>query len=135
LDARSEEALDGVRFVGNALGSGCTVRENDFTTAPLVYETYSAYAQVMSEMAVTDAREHLSDVVNRAAYGGETVYLTRRGRRVAAIVPAELLEALEAAEDAADVAAAREAMAEDGAVISLEEFRADLAQELTGQQG
>ena len=87
----------------------------------------------MSEMAVTEAREHLSDVVNRAAYGGETVFLTRRGRRVAAIVPAELLEALEAAEDAADVAAAREAMAEGGAVISLEEFRTELAQEPTGQ--
>jgi antitoxin Phd len=80
----------------------------------------------MSEMAVSDAREHLSDVVNRAAYRGEAIYLTRRGRRLAAVVPAEMLEAIEAAEDAADVAAAREALAEKGERISLDQMRSEL---------
>lgn len=79
----------------------------------------------MSEMSVSEARRHLSDLVNRAAYAGETVYLTRRGRRVAAVVPAEMLEAIEA-EDAADVAAARAARAEGGPFISSEELRAEL---------
>jgi prevent-host-death family protein len=42
-------------------------------------------------MPISDAREHLADVVNRAVYGGEATYLTRRGRRLAVIVsPAEL---------------------------------------------
>lgn len=87
----------------------------------------------MSEMPVSDARQHLSDVVNRAAYTGETTYITRRGRRLAAIVPLELLEAIEAAEDAADIAAAREALAEDGPVVSLEDFRAELGLTRQGQ--
>ena len=30
----------------------------------------------------------MADVVNRAAYSGESVYLTRRGKRMAAVVPA-----------------------------------------------
>jgi prevent-host-death family protein len=80
----------------------------------------------MSEMPVSDARQHLSEVVNRAAYAGEAVYLTRRGRRLAAVVPVEVLEALEAAEDATDVAAARAALAEGGPFISSEELRAEL---------
>ena len=39
------------------------------------------------ECPITEARDHLADLVNRAAYAGETIYLTRRGRRLAAIVP------------------------------------------------
>ncbi len=38
-------------------------------------------------------------------------YVTRRGQRLAAAAPAELAEAIERAEDAADVTAAREALA------------------------
>jgi len=41
------------------------------------------------ECPITEARDHLADLVNRAAYAGETVYLTRRGRRMAAIVPVD----------------------------------------------
>jgi prevent-host-death family protein len=42
-------------------------------------------------MPISDARDHLADVVNRAVYGGEATYLTRRGRRLALVVsPAQL---------------------------------------------
>ncbi len=44
-------------------------------------------------MPISDAREHLADVVNRAVYGGEATYLTRRGRRLALVVSAAQLEA------------------------------------------
>jgi prevent-host-death family protein len=44
-------------------------------------------------MPISDAREHLADVVNRAVYGGEPTYLTRRGRRLALVVSAAQLEA------------------------------------------
>ncbi len=44
-------------------------------------------------MPISDAREHLADVVNRAVYRGEATYLTRRGRRLAVVVSASHLEA------------------------------------------
>lgn len=37
-------------------------------------------------MSVTDARDHLADVVNRAVYAGEATYLTRRGKRLAVVI-------------------------------------------------
>lgn len=61
----------------------------------------------MSERRISEAREEFSDTVNRVAYGGERVVLTRHGKRVAAVVPLEDLELLEALEDAADVEEAR----------------------------
>jgi hypothetical protein len=39
--------------------------------------------------------EHLTDVVREAAASGTVVYLTDRGERLAAIVPAHLAELLE----------------------------------------
>lgn len=44
-------------------------------------------------MPISDAREHLADVVNRAVYGGEATYLTRRGRRLALVMSTAQLEA------------------------------------------
>jgi prevent-host-death family protein len=44
-------------------------------------------------MPISDAREHLTDVVNRAVYGGEPTYITRRGRRLAVVTSAAQLEA------------------------------------------
>ncbi len=44
------------------------------------------------ELQVSVAREQLADLVNRVAYAGETVFLTRRGRRMAALVPVALAE-------------------------------------------
>ncbi|TFD73289.1 antitoxin of toxin-antitoxin stability system [Cryobacterium fucosi] len=49
-------------------------------------------------LSVSQARDHFSDAVNRAAFGGEITYVTRgRGRQLAAaIVPAEFVERYEA---------------------------------------
>jgi prevent-host-death family protein len=41
------------------------------------------------EMTTTEARKHLPDLVNMAAYGHVTTVLTRDGRRLARIVPEE----------------------------------------------
>ncbi len=58
----------------------------------------------MSQIAITDARDHLSAVVDQAR--SETVYLTRRNQAVAAIVdPAVLAQLLEDAEELADIRA------------------------------
>ncbi|HEX2313815.1 MAG TPA: type II toxin-antitoxin system Phd/YefM family antitoxin [Thermomonospora sp.] len=46
------------------------------------------------EKPVTEARAQFADLVNRVAYTGEPVVLTRRGRVMAALVSAEDLELL-----------------------------------------
>lgn len=50
-------------------------------TAPLPYE--------VQEMTTTEARKHLPELVNMAAYGHVTTVLVRDGRRLARIVPEE----------------------------------------------
>ena len=66
----------------------------------------------MNEVTTVDARRDFSDVVNRVAYGHERMVLTRRGKRLVAVVPVEDLELLENLEDRIDLDAARAAMAE-----------------------
>lgn len=66
----------------------------------------------MARMSVADAKNHFSDVLRRAEYGGERVIVERHGKAVAAIVSTEDLRRLEAAEDAADLRNARAALAE-----------------------
>jgi prevent-host-death family protein len=85
----------------------------------------------MTERTVTEARARLADIVDEARVAHDPVFLTRRGRRVAAVIDAEDLQRLiEAAEDLADILAAREArseMAETGAsAIPWEQVKADL---------
>ncbi|WP_019633300.1 type II toxin-antitoxin system Phd/YefM family antitoxin [Actinomadura atramentaria] len=48
------------------------------------------------EIPVTEARAQFADLVNRVAYTGDPVLLTRRGRPMAALVSAEDLELLRA---------------------------------------
>jgi prevent-host-death family protein len=66
----------------------------------------------MAERRISEARESFSTTVNRVAFGGERVVLTRHGRRVAAVVPIEDLELLEALEDARDLDEVRAALAD-----------------------
>ena len=85
----------------------------------------------MNELTVTEARARLSDVVDEARVAHNPVFLTRRGRRIAAVIDAgQLAELIEAAEDLADIqaaAAARAEMAESGdGPIPWEQVKADL---------
>jgi len=67
-----------------------------------------------TELSVSQARNHFSDAVNRAAFGGEITYVTRgRGqRRAAAIVPADLVERYEKLVDREDGRIASERLAD-----------------------
>jgi PHD/YefM family antitoxin component YafN of YafNO toxin-antitoxin module len=65
-------------------------------------------------------------LINRCAYRGERVALQRRGKTLAAIVPAEDLKLLEALEDRLDVEAARKALAESDERIPYEKVRKEL---------
>jgi hypothetical protein len=66
------------------------------------------------ELSVSQARDHFSDAVNRAAFGGEITFVTRgRGqKRAAAIVPAELVARYEALIDSEDGRIALERLAD-----------------------
>lgn len=82
------------------------------------------------DVPITDARDRLADVVNEAAYGGQVTYLTRRGRRLAAIVSVETAEAAERWEDEQLGRMANAALAEmtgtGEAPVPLDEVRSDL---------
>lgn len=81
-------------------------------------------------MTVSDARARLADVVDAARVGHDPIYLTRRGHRVAAVIDADDLDRLiAAAEDLADIEAARAARDEMSAgaeAIPWEQVKADL---------
>ena len=79
----------------------------------------------MATMAVSEAREKLSDAVEMART--EAVFLQRYGRPAAVLVSAERYEGLiEALETVEDIAAFDAAMAEEGDSIPWEQVKADL---------
>jgi prevent-host-death family protein len=69
-------------------------------------------------------------VVDAARVGHDPIYLTRRGLRVAAVIDADDLDRLiSAAEDLADIEAAREArteLADGDEAVPWEQVKADL---------
>ena len=82
---------------------------------------------VTSEVTTRELRGQLADVLGRTMYAGERIGVTRNGKLAAVLVSVEDLEALEAFEDAQDVAAYRAAKAkDDGERVSLDELRRDL---------
>lgn len=82
---------------------------------------------VSGEVTTRQLRGSIAEVVGRAMYGHERIGVTRHGRLAAVVVSVEDVQALEAFEMAADVAAYDAAKAaDDGERTSL----ADLRQEL-----
>ncbi len=77
---------------------------------------------------MSEAREELSELVNRVAYGHERIVLVRHGKEVAALVPASDAALLDALEDEFDLAAVREALADPANTrnVPMEEVRARL---------
>ena len=69
------------------------------------------YDSYMNEVAVSEARNRLAQVIDETRRSGEPVSVTRRGRRVAVILDASTFDRLvDSADDAADrreLAAAR----------------------------
>ena len=65
-------------------------------------------------VSTVEARNNFGDLINRASYGKERLILTRRGKKIAALVPVEDLEIIEAIEDRLDLDEARKALDEGG---------------------
>ena len=81
------------------------------------------------DISTVELRENLSDAINRAAFGKERVVLTRRGRKLAGIVPYEDVELLEALENKKDIEDAKKALKEAAkkGTISLERLKQELS--------
>lgn len=65
-----------------------------------------------AKLTASAARQNFSDILNRAAYGGERVIVHRGNKPVAAIVPIEDFEILELIEDRADLEEVRKRLNE-----------------------
>lgn len=80
----------------------------------------------MGEITVSQARDHLSEVIETAQRSGEPVVLTRHGRPVAVVLDHRVFEDLvEAAEDALDRAALSQ-VREDDDNVPWEQVKTDL---------
>jgi prevent-host-death family protein len=106
----------------------------------MLYKTYELYVGDMStpdisfrpqqlpvEVTVSHARAHLPELLEGLRDGG-TVYLTRYGRRLAALVPAEVGEQLERSEDEYWSGRARAALRSEGPSVPWTEVVAELEQ-------
>ena len=72
-------------------------------------------------ISTAEARKNFADIVNRVAYGKEPIVLTRRGKKIAALVSMDELELLQQIEDYIDIVEAKKALAEPGENISAKE--------------
>ncbi|MDH3360570.1 MAG: type II toxin-antitoxin system Phd/YefM family antitoxin [Desulfobulbaceae bacterium] len=73
-------------------------------------------------ISTADARKRFADIVNRVAYGHDSVILTRHGEEVAALISMEELALLRHLEDLIDIEDAKKALAEPGENIPAKEF-------------
>lgn len=81
----------------------------------------------MSTITTVELRKHLAEVVNAAKYRKERLVLTRHGKPVAALVPFEDYQLLEALEDKEDLKAALAALDDaDDELTPWEAVRANL---------
>ena len=111
---------------------GTTVTARSWPTAyragngKRLYETTpESYNLGMATMNISDARDHLPDAMETART--EAVFVQRHGRPAGVLVSPERYEQLmRALEDAEDVGAFDEAMAEEGPNIPWEQVKVDL---------
>lgn len=68
------------------------------------------------EVSIKDFRNDMATPINKVAYGGERVILTRHDKGTVALVSLDDLALLEAIEDEADLKAALKARKEKGSV-------------------
>lgn len=74
----------------------------------------------------TAARNQFAEILNEVAFRGERVELERHGKSIAAVVPIEDLELLEALEDKLDLEAARKVLAQKNEPIPWKKGKAEL---------
>jgi prevent-host-death family protein len=70
--------------------------------------------RVDDELAVTAFRDHMAETITEVQHDGRRVYLTKAGRRVAALVPVDEAEMLDELEDEYFARRAEEVLAAQG---------------------
>jgi prevent-host-death family protein len=50
------------------------------------------WRSAMTSLNVAEAKKHFSDLLARVAFGGESILITRRGKPMAKLIPAEVPE-------------------------------------------
>jgi prevent-host-death family protein len=82
----------------------------------------------MKQVTTAQARKHMAELVNRAAYGGERFVVTRHGKELVAIVPlqeATLLDRVRGLLEARDYEAALQEVRDVG-TVAWEDVRREL---------
>ena len=77
---------------------------------------------MLTKISSAEARKKFSNIVNRVAFGKESIILTRRGEELAALVAMDELRLLQELEDRIDIADAMKAIKEPGEDIPAEQF-------------
>jgi prevent-host-death family protein len=65
---------------------------------------------IMTNLSITQAREHLSDLADKVAFRGERLCVKRNGKPVFAMVSIEDMKLLEAIEEKIDIEEAEKAL-------------------------
>lgn len=86
---------------------------------------------MMTTVSVSEMKDTLSEVLNRAAFGHERIIIASRGKPKAAVISIDDLELLEELEDGLAVREAR-AEYEAGETISLEQLITELEEDSGG---
>ncbi len=73
-------------------------------------------------ISTAEARKNFADIVNKVAYGKESIVLTRRGHEVAALVSMDELDLLRHIADYIDIEDAKKALVEPGDNVSAKEM-------------
>jgi prevent-host-death family protein len=79
-------------------------------------------------MNTAEAKEQFADLINRVAHNKEHVILTRRGKEIAVVIPAEDLHILQQSQDKYDLFAAIESLKEarQSGTISLDQLKEEV---------
>ncbi len=81
---------------------------------------------MVTSISTVDARKQFADIINKVAYGDNSIILTRHGEDIAAIVSMEELYFLQQLEDSIDINDAKKALDEPGANIKDADFWKEL---------
>ena len=76
---------------------------------------------MVTKISTADARKNFADIVNKVAYGKESIVLTRRGQEIVALVSIDELELLQQIEDYIDIEDAKKALQDPGENIPADE--------------